>query len=50
MQDDEINQHSQLAEKLKEQMMDQEEVCLLLVNMHQCIHLSHVLTDSICCS
>uniref|UniRef100_A0A4W6DVQ6 Kinesin-like protein n=1 Tax=Lates calcarifer TaxID=8187 RepID=A0A4W6DVQ6_LATCA len=26
LQDDEINQHSQLAEKLKEQMMDQEEL------------------------
>uniref|UniRef100_A0A3Q3LBN0 Kinesin-like protein n=1 Tax=Labrus bergylta TaxID=56723 RepID=A0A3Q3LBN0_9LABR len=29
--DDEINQHSQLAEKLKEQMLDQEEVCLSLL-------------------
>ena len=26
LQDDDINQHSQLAEKLKEQMLDQEEV------------------------
>lgn len=28
VQDDEINHHSQLAEKLKEQMIDQEEVCV----------------------
>lgn len=31
LQDDEINQQSQLAEKLKEQMMDQEEVKLCVI-------------------
>ena len=33
-QDDEINQSSQLAEKLKEQMLDHEEVGLFLLLLH----------------
>lgn len=38
LQDDEINLHSQLAEQLKEQMMDQDEVCLS-AHEHFCLYM-----------